>query len=101
MTTGRSGGGAGKDGVRIWIRIGMYLDQSVFTMYLHVFTCIYMYLFFLFTKYLANTSYVFTMFKIMVNEYMAIRPLDSLIPLEEEEKPSDIPGGICWFSSSP
>ena len=24
----------------------------------------------------------------------AVRPLDSLIPLEEEEKPSNIPGGI-------
>ena len=32
---------------------------------------------------------------------MAVWPLDSLIPLEEEEKPSNIPGGICWFSSSP
>ena len=27
--------------------------------------------------------------------------MDSLILLEEEEKPSDIPGGIFWFSSSP
>ena len=27
----------------------------------------------------------------------AVRPLDSLIPLEEEEKPSNIPGGIADF----
>ena len=32
---------------------------------------------------------------------MAVWPLDSLIPLEEEGKSSNIPGGICWFSSSP
>ncbi len=27
----------------------------------------------------------------------AVWPLDSLIPLEEEEIPSNFPGDICWF----
>jgi hypothetical protein len=28
---------------------------------------------------------------------LAVSPLESLIPLEEEDKPSNIPDGICWF----
>ena len=29
---------------------------------------------------------------------LSVWPLDSLIPLEEEEKPSNILGGIFWFN---
>ena len=29
---------------------------------------------------------------------MAVWPSESLIPLEEEDKPSNIPGGICWLN---
>ncbi len=28
---------------------------------------------------------------------LAVWPLESLIPWEEEDKPSNIPGGICWL----
>ena len=34
---------------------------------------------------------------IVVSYSLAVWPLESLIPLKEEDKPSNIHGGICWF----
>ena len=30
---------------------------------------------------------------------MTVWPLESLIPLKKGDKPSNIPGGICWFDN--
>ncbi len=38
--------------------------------------------------------------KYIKHRNMAVWLLDSWIPLEEEEQPSNIPGGIFWLSST-
>ena len=39
----------------------------------------------------------YEMLGVFISYSMAVGSLDSLIPLEKEEKPSNIPGGICRF----